>query len=255
MNNKSTIGAYRKFSKYYDAYVRGFKKDTSFYLSFCDKTDKILEVGCGTGRVLKHLLDNGLTNITGIDISEEMLALAKKNLAKYLNNNDLILKNHNFEIESLKSSYNKIFVSFYTFNYILKNPAKFLKNIYLSMGKSSEIILDLFYPKTLSNPDAEGKWIERAITLDDGKEVNLKDKRTFDGKFEERVQIFMENKNKTEIETIRRFYDKNEIGNLLEESGFKKIEFTDNYRIDNFHKLNTGEEINQNFQVRALKKT
>ena len=42
-----------------------------------DKGKKILEVGCGTGNYLKVFLDKGY-DITGVDISEEMLSVARK---------------------------------------------------------------------------------------------------------------------------------------------------------------------------------
>lgn len=255
MSNFNTIEVYSKFAKYYDTYVKDFKDDLDFYFSFCEKDAKILEVGCGTGRILKYLLEKDLTNITGIDISEEMLNLAKEKLNKYLIPKILTLKNHNFETGFFKNGFDTVFVSFYTFNYILKNPIKFLKNIYLSMKNDSSIVLDLFYPKTLANPEIEGKWIEREFTLCNGNSVKLKDKRSFDGSFEKRIQIFTEDNNKTEIETNRRFFDKKEIKNLLTNSGFQNVEFTENYLPKDLHKLNTREETSRNFQVRAAKKT
>jgi 2-polyprenyl-3-methyl-5-hydroxy-6-metoxy-1,4-benzoquinol methylase len=41
---------------------------------------KILEVGCGYGRYLKELLDMGYTNAYGIDISEEQIQYARREL-------------------------------------------------------------------------------------------------------------------------------------------------------------------------------
>ncbi|MBI2583987.1 MAG: methyltransferase domain-containing protein [Candidatus Aenigmarchaeota archaeon] len=40
---------------------------------------RILDVGCGTGFHLKYLEEKGFSEITGIDSSEEMLKLARKN--------------------------------------------------------------------------------------------------------------------------------------------------------------------------------
>lgn len=43
---------------------------------------RILDAGCGSGRILAHLISNGVqpSNITGVDISREMLDEAKKKL-------------------------------------------------------------------------------------------------------------------------------------------------------------------------------
>jgi SAM-dependent methyltransferase len=69
------IGAhetYKVFADIYDLYVGRFNADLYFYKSFCQKTDRIIEIGCGTGRVLNDFLCEGY-QITGLDISQEML--------------------------------------------------------------------------------------------------------------------------------------------------------------------------------------
>lgn len=52
-----------------------------------DKPKSILEIGCGFGRNIKFLIDNGFeaNNITGSDISKKMINLAKK----YVNNKNV----------------------------------------------------------------------------------------------------------------------------------------------------------------------
>lgn len=47
-------------------------------------TDKVLELGCGYGRVMEHLCRK-VKNIVGIDISQTSLDLAEKQLVKYSN--------------------------------------------------------------------------------------------------------------------------------------------------------------------------
>lgn len=50
------------------------------------KDAEILDFGCGYGRVMKHLYEQGYKNLTGIDISEQLIQRAKKNLpqAEYI---------------------------------------------------------------------------------------------------------------------------------------------------------------------------
>jgi len=45
-----------------------------------DKDAKILEIGCGWGKYIKHLNDLGYTNVEGIDISPEQIEFAQKKL-------------------------------------------------------------------------------------------------------------------------------------------------------------------------------
>lgn len=44
------------------------------------KTARILEIGCGRGTILQYLRSEGFENITGMDNSDEALALARENL-------------------------------------------------------------------------------------------------------------------------------------------------------------------------------
>jgi len=272
MNNVEIIEAYNKFAKYYDAYVNDFKDDLNLYRSFCDKNDKILEVGCGTGRIFKYLLDMGLKNITGVDTSEEMLTLARKKMDKYLIDNTLTLENHDFAMKSLQRSYNKVFITYYTFNYILDKPDKFLRNIYLSMDNNSLIAIDLFYPMLFLDPGSDNVWIERELRLGANKTMTLRSKRSFDGTFEERILVFAEDGKTTTVETSRRFYSREEIEELLHKAGFENIKviygysfgdsskLIEDYPLHGFNEFNVDlkeyesrEELKNNFVVYAHK--
>jgi ubiquinone/menaquinone biosynthesis C-methylase UbiE len=223
MGHINAVEAYNKFAKYYDAYVNDFKEDIELYCKFCKQNDNILEVGCGTGRVLKRLLEKGLKNITGVDISDEMLKLARTKLDKYLNNKRLTLETHDFSIEPLRKSFNKVFITYYTFNYILDKPEKFLRNIYSSMADNSLIVIDLFYPLLFLDPESDGVWIERELKYGANKTITLRSKKTFDGTFERRILVFAEGDTTTTIESERRFYSKTEIEELLHKTGFRNV--------------------------------
>jgi len=237
MGEKNTKETYKKFVEYYDAYVGDFNDDSNMYWSFCEKNDKILEVGCGTGRVLNCLLDKGLTNITGVDTSEEMLAVARRKLNKYLKNKNLTLEKHDFTKTPINKDFNKVFITFYTFNYIINKPDKFLRNIYLSMASNSLIIIDLFYPRLFSDPESDNTWTESEIKTGADKKIALQDKRVFDGEFEKRVQVFTEDDKTTTIETVRKYYSREEIEKLLHEAGFRNIKLIHGYSIGDSDKF------------------
>jgi len=80
-------------AQHYSGEVEDFHKDEEeFILSFLkDKDLKILELGCGTGRLLKTLSNNGFSKIYGIDISEKMIQICRKSLS-----NSILLLQHDF---------------------------------------------------------------------------------------------------------------------------------------------------------------
>lgn len=42
------------------------------------KDKKVLDLGCGEGALTRKLVENGASNVVGVDISEEMIALARE---------------------------------------------------------------------------------------------------------------------------------------------------------------------------------
>jgi len=76
---------YRNLAKYYDLiyYRKDYAKEASELKKLFSKYKKsagtrLLDVACGTGRHIKHLKDE--YNCTGIDLNEEILKIARKNV-------------------------------------------------------------------------------------------------------------------------------------------------------------------------------
>jgi SAM-dependent methyltransferase len=64
----------------YDFLHEFLVEDIKFYLSqLCPGRDSVLELGCGTGRVLRPLLQAGI-DVSGLDISEGMLEIAARSV-------------------------------------------------------------------------------------------------------------------------------------------------------------------------------
>jgi len=64
----------------YDYQTKGRGNDVPFWLSMAEEADgETLEIACGTGRVLLPLARAGL-RVTGIDVSEAMLAVSRRKL-------------------------------------------------------------------------------------------------------------------------------------------------------------------------------
>lgn len=75
-------GFYAQIARYYDAEHRDKSDDLAFYerLLAAQGPGPLLEIGCGSGRVLFHLAQQ-LTVVQGVDSEEAMLARARRRLA------------------------------------------------------------------------------------------------------------------------------------------------------------------------------
>ncbi|MFO0703671.1 MAG: methyltransferase domain-containing protein [Patescibacteria group bacterium] len=61
--------------------ISATQSDIDKYISLLPQTPKVLDLGCGVGRDSEYFCQKGC-QVTGIDFSEEMLCLAKKNVKK-----------------------------------------------------------------------------------------------------------------------------------------------------------------------------
>ena len=64
--------------------------DVELFSKFVSKDCKILDVGCGYGRILNELAEAGFTDLTGVDSAENMI---KRGLREYPNLNLLVNPN------------------------------------------------------------------------------------------------------------------------------------------------------------------
>lgn len=100
---------------------------------------KILDMGCGYGRALRYLKENGYRNLTGIDISEDLILKAKKQCpeARYFV--------EDFEKIKLNEKFDTIFLMA-AIEYILTDDGqkKFLKKISACLNENGGIFLETF---------------------------------------------------------------------------------------------------------------
>jgi SAM-dependent methyltransferase len=77
-----TAAEYANFAYYYDLYFSQVERDHNFYLELlklAGEKPHVLELACGTGRLLLPLVKAGY-RVTGLDLSEEMLAIAREKI-------------------------------------------------------------------------------------------------------------------------------------------------------------------------------
>ena len=105
------------------------------------KSDRVLEIGCGTGSLLKRIaneLENG--SIEGIDFSKTMISLAKKKNKRHVLKKKAIIRLGNFdELRFENNSYDKIF-SVNTI-YFWKNPVTTISKAFDLLKANGTIVL------------------------------------------------------------------------------------------------------------------
>lgn len=134
---------YNLIAEFYDYISTGLPGDKEFYLR--ESKGKILELGCGTGRLLIPLLKNG-KKVAGLDLSKRMLEILRKkakeqNLAPKLYLGNMI----NFKI---KEKFDTILVPYRAFLHIenQEDQIKTLKNIRAHLKPKGRVILNFFTP-------------------------------------------------------------------------------------------------------------
>ncbi|MCX6770107.1 MAG: class I SAM-dependent methyltransferase [Candidatus Micrarchaeota archaeon] len=123
-----------------------FMGDTSFYLREAKKArGKVLEVGCGTGRVYLPLLAAGI-DVYGIDISRGMLkVLEKKAASAGLSPKSKLADMRNFK---MSQRFALIIVPFRAFlhNLTFQDQISSLKCFRRHLAPGGKLILNFFYP-------------------------------------------------------------------------------------------------------------
>ena len=249
----SSQETYKKFVRYYDLYVEDFNADLPLYMSLCIPEHKILEIGCGSGRVLRALLKEG-RRVTGIDISDDMLRVAETKLREYFVRGKLVLKNHDFRHAPLQEEYDRILVTFFTFNYLLtaSEQQQFLLHVHQSLAANGVLIMDLFYPQPLAFPATSNQWQETILPAE-GRQIVLRQKRRMVGNIEERIQIYVDGTQRDEIVTRRCYVSKTQIEALLTQAGFQCFQVTNGYEASAFHPLGQAETTESTFICTARK--
>lgn len=113
----------------------------------------ILDLGCGYGHNCIEFVEKGATKVVGIDISEKMLAVAKKE------STDKKITYYNMsmtDIESLGEKYDFIYSSL-AFHYI-EDFDSFAKTMYNSLNDGGQILFSQEHPIITATIDGKGHF-------------------------------------------------------------------------------------------------
>ncbi|MEK6893610.1 MAG: class I SAM-dependent methyltransferase [Nanoarchaeota archaeon] len=128
-----------------------------FILRFIKKSDKILDLACGYGRVSFPLMQKGF-DITGVDLSLNLIKEAKEEAKR--KNLRIQFKMGDFrEIPYPSENFNKIICLWSSFNHLLKKKDQItaLNEMYRILKKKGLAVIDF--------PNGESKWAKEQIKL------------------------------------------------------------------------------------------
>ena len=139
---------YDVFARFYDLDTEGITADLTYWLNLARRTGgPILEVACGTGRVLVPLARAGY-KVVGVDISPDMLAIARDKLAAagLLTKVELILADA-LDL-SLGRTFALAFVALNSFGHFAEpgEPERVLQRLYDHLQSGGLLTLDLPNP-------------------------------------------------------------------------------------------------------------
>jgi ubiquinone/menaquinone biosynthesis C-methylase UbiE len=148
------MDAYERLARFYDVEHADLTADVVFYLHFARQAGgPVLEVGCGTGRLLFPLVEAGI-EVTGVDCSPAMLALARRKLADRAQ-----LIEGDMRTLALPGRYALIIVSINTFMHLLTTADQLaaLTNLARHLAPAGRLIVDLPAGDELVHQDPDAR--------------------------------------------------------------------------------------------------
>jgi SAM-dependent methyltransferase len=120
----------------------------------------VLEIGCGTGRVLLPLAKAG-TRLTGLDVSPEMLARARTKLAAAGVADRVKLVQGDVREMALDERFRLTYIALNTFMHLTTpiGQAQALRRIHAHLVSGGLLVLDLFNPHPDLLDDADGRLV------------------------------------------------------------------------------------------------
>tara|TARA_B100000963_G_scaffold341878_1_gene342084 strand:+ start:117 stop:890 length:774 start_codon:yes stop_codon:yes gene_type:complete len=199
---------------------------------FLSSNVSILDIGCGTGEHTLELLKKGY-KVTGIDLSNEMLKIAKKKLlSNNLFSNNLYNLNA-YEVDKLNFKFDVVLLMFNVIGY-LENIQFFFQKLQDCLSSDAFIIFDYWSEKAVKkNPP---KLTEKNFYYNKFKVTKISKGKIIKNKVKVdlNLNIVENNKIKSFAETHDvKFYDIRDLVKTIEKFGYKKK----NIGLNKFEKL------------------
>jgi len=133
LNSKEGYNLYSSAYEKNTAYLNSFEKNIVLEFMGNLTGKKALDLGCGTGRLVKDLINSG-AKVVGIDISDEMIKIMKNKFPKV---KSLVADSENLPFDD--SSFDFVIASFFIVH--LKNLTKTFDEIYRVLKDGGKFVL------------------------------------------------------------------------------------------------------------------
>lgn len=172
-----------QWADYYDLTQRGIAGDIEFYLEQAKLAGgKVLDLACGTGRISIPLAQSGI-DVTGVDLSTEMLARAQEKAQEQGVTDGLKLLQGDMRAFDLQEKFSLIMIPFRSFLHLLhiQEQMKALTCIRKHLAPGGKFIMNVFVPKINHFYEENEKMSLRGTyPLPSGEEVAMWDYTRYD---------------------------------------------------------------------------
>jgi len=171
---------YVDYAEYYDWDVPA-SQDVAFYLKYAQRMGPpILELACGTGRLLLPLAQAGFT-VHGLDLSEDMLAVARSKIQQAGLADKVLLRHADMaRFDMPRKDYAMAFVAFRSFMHLFSQEDQLacLSCVIKHLQPGGLFIVDVYGPSLahLSQPADQPFQFRREFRLPNGHRVVRKDR-------------------------------------------------------------------------------
>ncbi len=233
------------YARFYDLDYAGFDDDLQLVQQSAIRCGSpILELGCGTGRLLLPLAAGGY-EVTGVDISGAMLKIARQKAAvQGLSSRVTLIKQDMRELD-LGCRYNLAYAVINSFMHMMTTDDQLaaLNSIHKHLNSDGILLLDLFNPHPDRLLDSRGQVVlDKAMTDPDTGQALMKFRTQTVDLAEQTVHtiLFLDETNskghlqRTVFAFSLRYIFRSELELLLDRAGFQLEAVYGSYDLDEF---------------------
>jgi SAM-dependent methyltransferase len=165
---KPEVNEFDPFVHFYELFYGGQDDDLQMYRDFALAADgPILELGCGTGRVLVPLALDGY-HVTGLDLSAPMLAAAQAKIDTAHLGHQVTLVQGDMRDFDLPSRFALALIPINTFMhcYDTQQQLACLRAIHHHLNPGGLLVVDVYHPDPQVLLESDGRLISEGTVLD-----------------------------------------------------------------------------------------